>query len=174
MTIGEKIYTKRKELNLTQEELASKVNTTRQAVSKWELNEAIPDTDKLNAISKALNISVDELLNSHVDNTQEVNSVDELVSKTFKAVDKHKYKSGYYFIIRGLSGTVFMIIWLSFVSMFYKIVSSFDAEPSSIGSFINILLIGFMVAGGIGLIISIGQLVFGVYLAIKDLRSKNK
>ena len=53
----------RKAHNLSQEELASKLGVSRQAVSKWERSESSPDTDNLIQLAALYNISLDELLN---------------------------------------------------------------------------------------------------------------
>ena len=45
MMLGEKIVQLRKEERLSQEQLAMKLNVSRQAISKWELGDAIPDTE---------------------------------------------------------------------------------------------------------------------------------
>ena len=47
---------------LTQQELAEIINVDRSAISKWETGEFLPRTDKLPAIAKALNCTIDELL----------------------------------------------------------------------------------------------------------------
>lgn len=62
MTLGNTIQTKRIQLGLSQERLAEQVGVSRQAVSKWEVGDAIPDTDKLVPLARALGITVDELL----------------------------------------------------------------------------------------------------------------
>ena len=62
MTLGEIIQKKRLERGLSQEKLAELVGVSRQAVSTWELGDAIPDTDKLVPLARALGVSVDELL----------------------------------------------------------------------------------------------------------------
>lgn len=62
MKLGETILKKRQERGLSQEKLAEQVGVSRQAVSKWEVGDAIPDTDKLIPLAKALEITVDELL----------------------------------------------------------------------------------------------------------------
>ena len=62
MTIGETIQRLRTKCRLSQEQLAELVGVSRQAVSKWELNAALPDTDKLVPLARALGVSVDELL----------------------------------------------------------------------------------------------------------------
>ena len=50
--------------NLTQDELAQKVFVTRQAVSRWELGETIPNTETLKQLSKLFNVSINTLLGS--------------------------------------------------------------------------------------------------------------
>ena len=53
----------RKEKNLTQKELAKRINITDKAVSKWERGLSFPDITMLNILSKELDVSVEELLN---------------------------------------------------------------------------------------------------------------
>ncbi len=62
MTTGEKLTNLRKKANFTQEELADKLNVSRQAVSKWEQNQAFPETDKLIQLSKLYGVSMDYIL----------------------------------------------------------------------------------------------------------------
>jgi len=61
MTFSEVLLQKRKSHGLSQEELAEQLGISRQAVSKWETGEASPDLNKLLALSKALDISLDIL-----------------------------------------------------------------------------------------------------------------
>lgn len=70
MTIAEKIKQLRKDNNMTQEDLAEKINVSRQTISKWETNIAIPDADNIVAISKLFNITTDELLDYKVQTVQ--------------------------------------------------------------------------------------------------------
>ena len=49
-------------MNLSSEQLAEQCNVTRQAVSKWELNESVPDVDKIIQLSHVFNVSTDDLL----------------------------------------------------------------------------------------------------------------
>ena len=69
MTIGEKITKIRKEQNLTQEQFAQLMDVSRQSVSKWELNTAYPDTEKLIKMCKLFNCSLDYLLKEEIENT---------------------------------------------------------------------------------------------------------
>ena len=60
--IANRLYEYRKNMGLTQEELAEKIGVSRQAVSKWERSEASPDTDNLIELSKIYGVTLDELL----------------------------------------------------------------------------------------------------------------
>lgn len=62
MNFGEKLYELRKEKKLSQEEVADKLNVTRQTVSKWETNQSTPDFDKVLPLCELFGISADELL----------------------------------------------------------------------------------------------------------------
>ena len=66
MTIAEKLKYLRREHNMTQEDMAEKLNVSRQTISKWETNITIPDADNIVAICKLFNITTDELLDYNV------------------------------------------------------------------------------------------------------------
>lgn len=60
--LGEKLFELRKAKNLSQEEVAERLNVTRQTVSKWETNQSTPDFDKIVPLCELFEISTDELL----------------------------------------------------------------------------------------------------------------
>ena len=62
MEFSEKLLQLRRAQNLTQEQLAEQLNVSRQSVSKWESGQALPEVDKLIALGKLFNLSVEELL----------------------------------------------------------------------------------------------------------------
>ena len=62
MLLGEKLKKLRKARGLSQEQLADQLNVSRQAISKWELGESIPDTENLILLSKFYGVSIDYLL----------------------------------------------------------------------------------------------------------------
>ena len=74
MKINEKIYNLRKEHNLSQEELADKLNVSRQTISKWELGESCPDFDKIVPLCEVFNIGTEELLRDKKEIVQKENS----------------------------------------------------------------------------------------------------
>lgn len=62
MRFGEKLYQLRKEHGFSQEALAEKLNTSRQAISKWENNNGYPETEKIILLAKIFQVSLDDLL----------------------------------------------------------------------------------------------------------------
>lgn len=74
MDISEKILKLRKANNMTQEQLAEQLQVSRQAVSKWESGQAVPDADKLPAMSDLFHVTIDYLLKP--------SEIDELSIKT--------------------------------------------------------------------------------------------
>ena len=62
--IGNKILILRKQYNLTQEQLAEKMNVARQTISKWELGETSPDIEQAKKLSQIFNVSLDEMLDN--------------------------------------------------------------------------------------------------------------
>lgn len=53
----------RKQYGLTQEEVAEKLNVSRQAIAKWEKGESIPDINNCIALAKLFQVSLDDLVN---------------------------------------------------------------------------------------------------------------
>ena len=61
MKIGQCIYSARKRKGISQEELASLLDVSRQSISLWETDQTVPTLDKLQSMSKILDVSMDEL-----------------------------------------------------------------------------------------------------------------
>lgn len=66
--LGENILRLRKEANLSQEALGDIIGVTRQTISNWELEETAPNPEQLKLLSKAFNVSADDLLNNDIQN----------------------------------------------------------------------------------------------------------
>ena len=64
MNFSEKLLTLRKAKDLTQEQLAEKLDVSRQSVSKWESGQATPDLEKIVEISAIFDVTTDYLLKS--------------------------------------------------------------------------------------------------------------
>lgn len=76
MDLGKKLFELRKSKNLSQEDVADKLNITRQTVSKWETNQSTPDFDKIVPLCDLYGISADELLKEEIKKEQEDDKVE--------------------------------------------------------------------------------------------------
>ena len=62
MTLGQRIQELRKAKNLSQEQLGAQLGVSRQAVSRWEMDGAVPEVDKLIAMSRLFGVDLNDLL----------------------------------------------------------------------------------------------------------------
>ncbi|MEQ3232369.1 helix-turn-helix domain-containing protein [Fusicatenibacter saccharivorans] len=96
MEFHNKLYHLRKQKGLSQEELANRLNVSRQTISKWEVGDSTPDMEKLIAISDMFQISLDELVMDKVQTqTGETPSKAEIVNELKEKVltDENKKKA---------------------------------------------------------------------------------
>lgn len=96
MEFHNKLYHLRKQKGLSQEELANRLNVSRQTISKWEMGDSTPDMEKLIAISDMFQISLDELVMDKVQTRiGETSSKEEVVSERKEKVltDENKKKA---------------------------------------------------------------------------------
>ena len=100
MQLSDKIIKLRKQNGWSQEELAEKTGVSRQAVSKWESAQSVPDIEKILLLSELFGVSTDYLLKEDIyeDNTQAINQIENQITSEFaaelsKTVKKHLYVS---------------------------------------------------------------------------------
>ena len=86
MALGQNILEARKKNGLSQEQLGEKIDVTRQTISNWELDETAPNPDQLKKLSKALNVSVDDLIDNDLQNV--VLSKVKITEKQTKTIKK--------------------------------------------------------------------------------------
>lgn len=95
LTTGQRIAQCRKQLNLSQEGLGEKVGVSRQAISKWEADAAMPDIDKLITLSKLFQVSVGWLLGVEempVPQAESAPITEELLYKLEEVVQRYQPK----------------------------------------------------------------------------------
>jgi transcriptional regulator with XRE-family HTH domain len=97
MEFNNRLYQLRKQKGLSQEELASRLNVSRQTVSKWEVGDSTPDMEKLAAMSELFDVSLDQLVLGKEAPQGEIPAKSELVSiineKVLTPDNKKKAKS---------------------------------------------------------------------------------
>ncbi len=62
MNIGERIYELRRKNSMSQEDLAEKMNVSRQSISKWESSQSVPEVERIIQLSNIFNVSTDWIL----------------------------------------------------------------------------------------------------------------
>lgn len=72
MKLSEKIRVLRKSAGLSQEQLAEKLDITRQSISKWESDESLPEIERLVALSKVFNVTVDSLVDECITDAEQI------------------------------------------------------------------------------------------------------
>ena len=88
MSLSENLQNLRKIKNMSQEELAEKLNVSRQAVSKWESGSGYPETEKIISICEIFDCSMDELVKGRIlnDIKSEKNKYDLIMTKAAKEI----------------------------------------------------------------------------------------
>ena len=136
MTFGEKLQALRRRAGMSQDTLAEKLDVSRQAVSKWERDETMPETEKVIRIAQLFGVSTDYLLlpdppqenpqpqpQNHPYTTQN----DRIRSQ----LRRHGYKGGYFLIAIGALICSFCLlmyaIWPSFGSSFLGSAGDFGS-----------------------------------------------
>ena len=158
MKLYEKITLYRKKNGLSQEELAEKIGVSRQAVSKWETGDALPEITKLKALADTFKVTVDFLLDeskaefSQQSETRSISVLDRYVDGIENCVDNTSNKSGTFFKKYGwISGILLILLGL------YRILTCvFAITPFFQFNFIDSSISGF------ALILSIFQILIGV------------
>lgn len=111
MDLQTKLTTLRKQSGLTQLDLAEKLNVSRQAISRWEVGTALPNTDNLKFLSELYGVSVDYLLN---DGFEDACRVDENQSPQ-EQVRKPGRKKGVFIWVAALAAAMIIVIFMSII-----------------------------------------------------------
>lgn len=130
--IGNFIKEKRKEKNLTQKELAIKLNITDRAVSKWERGLGCPDVSLLENLSKILDVSIVEILNGEdlkdeIKNKHIINSIN-----YSKESYKLKIKSNLNVILTSIIFFVSSLLIVFNINNYYKLNKKYKIDDYSV------------------------------------------
>lgn len=107
MTLGQRIKQEREQRQWTQDYLAATLNVSRQAVSKWESDNAYPDIDRLVQISNLLNVSLDSLIKG-----------DESLKKSITINKSYDKYNSFWQFMRSTG-------WMMVIAVFYLVTNMF-------------------------------------------------
>ena len=82
MNLGSNLFQARKKCGLSQEEVAEKLGVSRQTISKWELDETLPDIRQSKKLANLYGMTLDELIEFDMD----VKEIQEIIDRTNDAV----------------------------------------------------------------------------------------
>lgn len=125
MAFHKNLYQLRKSSGLSQEELAEKLNVSRQTISKWELGESSPDMEKLIILSDYFQISLDELVLDRKPAPQispENNAQSSTANKSHPILDKILTESNIKFFKKGLKLLAYLAVTLVAIDVLSMIV----------------------------------------------------
>lgn len=138
MKLGEKIFRHRRQLGLSQEELAERLGVTRQAVSKWELGSSVPELETVVALARLFGVTADYLLSSEEAALPETNIpaqqpkqdwLDRLPGIIGKLLRRFGWLSGIYIAIGGAG---FTLLGALARHLSQKMFNSFQSVENSI------------------------------------------
>ncbi len=155
MILADKIIHHRKLLDLTQEELAEKLNVSRQSISKWEGALSIPDMNKIILLSEVFGVSIDYLLKDDIESTEAVEDSDNHKILDLETVnnflDNNLFSSK--LISTGVSLCILSPLVLIHLTMRSEVLNTNETQAAAVGLMILIP----MVAVAVGLFIKAGM-----------------
>lgn len=145
MTLGEKIQELRRKRGMSQDVLAEKLEVSRQAVSKWERDEAVPETEKIIRLAQEFQVSIDYLLLSKEEPARPepaaapAKNEPSAGQQVLRSVRRHGYKAGYGMMVWGAVLCVLAILIALLISGFatgsFKLFGGFtDSAQNMVGN----------------------------------------
>ena len=116
--IGKFISEKRKEVKLTQSELAEKLNITDRAISKWENGKSMPDSGIIPELCKILNITITDLFNGEIVDMKDNKKIEENILDAIKQKEISDKKLLDLEMVLGITVVTFFIIIVIAISYF--------------------------------------------------------
>lgn len=84
MSLGNSLFHARKKSGLSQEEVAEKLGVSRQTISKWELDETLPDIRQAKRLSSLYHLTLDELTDFDMD----LKEIEQIIEKTSEELEQ--------------------------------------------------------------------------------------
>ena len=151
LVTGKFIAHKRKEKNLTQEQLAEKLGVSNKTISKWENGKCMPDYAVVKSLCEELEITVAELMDGEVKEDKSMRAYDEdqIMDLLRRTQELEKQKNM-------LFGIILIVMGIAMQALSYKV------GGSAFRDFVSGLLLG----------MSIVEMLVGVYVVARSLAAK--
>ncbi|MCL2862279.1 MAG: helix-turn-helix transcriptional regulator [Firmicutes bacterium] len=165
----------RKKNNYSQDELSEKLSISRQAISKWERAESLPDTENLIALARLYNISLDSLV--HGDDTLSTTQDYHQNVKTNEIQEKQRTTGNNRItcLILSIIGGVIALTCLILIGYFIaEIIETVGGYYDHMGqAYVRSEIIGYSIALGFSILGFIAGLIVGI-ISFKKFRKTNK
>ena len=184
MILAEKIVRLRKQVGWSQEELAEKVNVSRQSVSKWEAANSIPDLNKIIRLAELFEVSTDYLLKDEIEVSDSVEGTSEGIAIQVSLEQAMKYVDNKVKGSRLIAKGVFLCVGsaIPLITLLAMEKSNQLAISSGLAAAIGVVLILVMISIGVSFFIRTNQfenevetidheefeLAYGVHSAFKE------
>ena len=148
ITTGKFISLKRKQKNMTQEQLAEKLKVSNKTISKWETGKCMPDYSIVKSLCKELEITLSELMDGEISEDKSVRTYDEeqIIDLLRRVQELENQKNILY-------GITLIVMGIALLALSYVI------EGSDFKNYISGLLLG----------LSIAEMLVGIYVVGKSL-----
>ena len=87
MSLGSSLFQARKKSGLSQEEVAGKLGVSRQTISKWELDETLPDIRQSKKLSNLYHLTLDELIDFDIEQKEIEEAIERVSEETQKKIN---------------------------------------------------------------------------------------
>ena len=146
--VGKFIAQKRKEKNLTQENLAERIGVSNKSISKWERGKCMPDYSIIESLCKELGITISELLDGEENENNSLRTYDDQQTLEMLARIQHLERQRQTFI-----GVILIVMGIALQAL------SQNTGGTSFNDFVSGLMLG----------ISVGIILTGLYIAGRSL-----
>ncbi len=146
--VGKFIAQKRKEKNLTQENLAERLGVSNKSISKWERGKCMPDYSIVESLCKELGITISELLDGEENENNSLRTYDDQQTLEMLARIQHLERQRQLFI-----GAILIVMGIALQAL------SQNTGGTSFKDFVSGLMLG----------ISVGEILAGLYIAGRSL-----
>lgn len=156
MIFADKLIKLRKKSGWSQEDLAELINVSRQAVSKWEGAQSIPDLEKMIKLSELFGVSTDFLLKDEIEETNDINISTDIYKIRYVSVEE---ANSFLSVKEATSKTISLATFLCFLSPICLLVLAAMSESQQYD-------ISEGMAVGIGMIVMIIFVLISVILFV--------
>lgn len=136
MNIADRIIKLRKANGWSQEDLAEKLDISRQAISRWENGTALPDANNILELSKLFGVTADYLLNDDYSEDNDTSSV----NRTAYTQGSHNKSYKNRFLVASILWLISAVMWFIQALLWFEVIYCVLAVVTAILCLVNILL----------------------------------